>query len=154
MGEFVQKSFKWNLTFPQPSGSLDVSPSGFQDETLWRLIFLLQVPQVGEFDIRLGPLIPQGGTPWLWYLFSLWITATGVWVLTSPCLCPSYFILMWPSLYILSFKNLLLLFRSFLEITILYVNSCSFGAFVGKLKFRIFLLHHLDLDPVFPLGLL
>lgn len=43
----------------------DVSPVGFQSQTLWGLIPLVQVPRVVVPEVGHKPLTPQGQAPYL-----------------------------------------------------------------------------------------
>ena len=51
---------------PSPLGLPKLSPTAFQSQILWGLIFLVQDSWVGVFDVGLGPLTPVGEPLPLW----------------------------------------------------------------------------------------
>lgn len=69
---------------------LELRPTGFQNQTLWGLIFLVQVPRVWVTDVWLERLSLQEKPSHLWYSSHLWLTVLGLWVLTILLLCPSH----------------------------------------------------------------
>lgn len=53
--------FKGNTSVPySPLGLLDLSPIGFQIQTLWGLIHLVQILRVGVPDVGYEPLASLG----------------------------------------------------------------------------------------------
>ena len=56
--EFVHMPFKSRVSFSySPLALSEVSPTGCQSQMLWWLIFPLQVPQAGEPDFGLRPML-------------------------------------------------------------------------------------------------
>ena len=58
VSEFVREPFKGRVFVSHKSSLalLYVSPTGFQSQTLWGLIFLMQVPWPGVTNVGLEPL--------------------------------------------------------------------------------------------------
>ena len=76
--EFLHKLFKNRASVSHSLPSLpDVSPAGFQSQTLRELVFPVQVPQAGEPKVGLGPLTPQRRTPRWSSLPLLWVAVPG-----------------------------------------------------------------------------
>ena len=62
MSEFVHKPFKSRVSVSHsPLALLDVSLTGYQRQTSRGLVFLVQVPQTGDFDVGLRPLTSEQG---------------------------------------------------------------------------------------------
>ena len=68
----------------RPLALPNISPTGFQSQMFWRLVFLMQDPWVGDPNVGLGHIAPWKGPLWLCYSSCLWVTDPGVWVLTVP----------------------------------------------------------------------
>lgn len=105
-----------------PPALLDVSPFGFQSQTLWGLIFPVQIPWSGEPPVwDSDPLLLKEDLCKLRYLSHLWIVTLEVWVPTRLNLRPPL-ISMWFFLYIFSCrKSFLSAFSLFSEIITLYI---------------------------------
>ena len=85
--------------------------TGFQNQTFWWLVFLVQESWVGELDVGLRCLTPWREPLQLW-LFCLRVTHLQVWVLTLLHFHPSYLSCFF--FYIFSCrKSFLLVFRLF-----------------------------------------
>ena len=90
VSEFVCVSCKREvLASYSRSAALDISPTGFQSQMLWGLVFLVQIPWTGEPDVGLRLLTCPGGPSQLGCPSHLWIAMWGLWVLTRLHLCSS-----------------------------------------------------------------
>ena len=78
----------------------NISPTGFQSQMFWVLIFPMQDPWAREPDVGLGPLALWAGPLLLWYSSNLWVTDPGVWVLTICVSTPPTHLVAVPSLYL------------------------------------------------------
>ena len=102
------------------------------------------VPLGWKAQVELRPLTPWGKPLQLGLPSHLWVAGPRVWILTILCLCPSqipcgsFFLSL-----IMKKKSFLLVFKFYSEIVFFCVSSCDFGAPVGEVEFRVFLLHPL-----------
>lgn len=109
------------LVSKQPFASLGHKSCWISNQMLWGLLFPIQVRQSGDPNVGVRHLAPQGGPPWL-YSFHLDGCLPGVVGLDWPHLCPSY--LSQYGFFFISYccrKSVLLVFRPFSEIAVLYV---------------------------------
>ena len=115
--------YKYSLGFPQPFSSSGCSPTGFQSQMLWQLLYLIQVTWQAVPNVSLGHLPWSSGRtsgvliPFLPARHHTW-GACSDWATSLPLLPISTCLF----LYILSGrKAVLLVFGSFAVIVVLYV---------------------------------
>ena len=80
--------WRMELCIPKPSGSLEVSPIGFQSQMLWGLVFPVN-PGLGSTIWFLAPLLLGEDLCNCDYPLFLWVVYSHIWVLTVPGLCSS-----------------------------------------------------------------
>lgn len=124
------------------SKPLRLNAHDFQSQMLWGLLLPVQISRVGLPPVGLEPLVPQGRALCLWFPSGFWVTTLRVWVLTRPCLCPSY-----PSQSGFFFISFCSVVRAFWESCC--IRDCSLGVSIGGHELRIFLLHHFPLFQFF-----
>lgn len=125
--EILHMRFKnWDYFSYIPPALLKMSPTSFQSQMSWGLVFLVLDPWAREPNVGLGNLL---------YFSHLWVTNMGVLVLTimsSP---------LWPILLCLLLCKILSASLKAILIDSCSVSSCNFGVSVGN-EFSIFWLHH------------
>ena len=138
-----------SLSFPLPSGSPRQKPRWFSkpDVSYGGLSSWCRSPGLGN---PCGARIPHssGGLPQLWNPSLLWVAALGVWVLIRPTLCPPRHLKVASSNILICSTSVLLAFRSFSEMVVLYV-AVVLVCLWEEISLGIFLLHHLDLPDLF-----
>lgn len=70
--EFVRLLTSGVSVYYSPSAFLELSPTDFQNQMLWGLIFLLLVSRTGVPFVGLEIVSPQRGPPYLCYPSNLW----------------------------------------------------------------------------------
>ena len=88
--EILWVPFKSGVAISHSSLTLwKVSPAGFQSQTFWGLIFLVQDPWAGDLSVGLRPLAPWEEALQFWFatpVYELPIWGHGSWL----CLCTFY----------------------------------------------------------------
>lgn len=144
--EIVCGPFKSRVFVSYSSPAIpDLSPTDYQSQVLWGLIFPVQIPRQRVPDMELEPLTSQGG-PWcLWYPSPLWVTTPTFGFQPDCVTAPPAFLNVAFSLYLWLRKSC----STSLQVILwesCSICACGLGMSMGGGELRIFLLCDLPLQ--------